>query len=400
MTDPLGQSQVLPYIIELTKKGYCFTLLSFEKKEKYWSEKNIIEKITRENSINWVPLFFTAKPPVLSKMFDRWRMLRKASQMHRKEKFDVIHCRSYVSAEAGLKLKKESGVKFLFDMRGFWADERVDNGQWDLKKFFYKRIYNYYKKKEKDFLLSADAIVSLTTAAKDLLLARQEYKDLYIEVIPCCADLDHFNFNRISLEQSEQFRSSLGISSEKKIITYLGSIGGWYMTNEMFAFFKRLLQRHPEFMMLFLTKDLKENVITAAKKAGIDDEKVIVHYAKRAEVPDYLSISDCSIFFIRPTFSKTASSPTKHAELMGMGIPVICNDIGDTGKIAELTGTGAVVKSFSDNEYDTIVDRLPQLLAIPQSDIRNAAFDFFDLQKGAEKYSILYSKILKSSSEA
>ena len=35
MTDPLGQSQVLPYIIGLTKAGYSFHLVSFEKPDRY-----------------------------------------------------------------------------------------------------------------------------------------------------------------------------------------------------------------------------------------------------------------------------------------------------------------------------------------------------------------------------
>ena len=34
MTDPLGQSQVLPYLVGLSEKGYKFTILSFEKKER------------------------------------------------------------------------------------------------------------------------------------------------------------------------------------------------------------------------------------------------------------------------------------------------------------------------------------------------------------------------------
>ncbi len=32
MTDPLGQSQVLPYIREISKSNYRYTLISFEKK--------------------------------------------------------------------------------------------------------------------------------------------------------------------------------------------------------------------------------------------------------------------------------------------------------------------------------------------------------------------------------
>jgi glycosyltransferase involved in cell wall biosynthesis len=394
MTDPLGQSQVLPYIIELSKKGYRFTLLSFEKKKRYVAEKSIIEKITNKASVKWVPLFFTSRPPVLSKIYDRWQLKRKVFRLHKLEKFDIVHCRSYIASEAGLLLKKKKEVKFLFDMRGFWADERVDNGQWDLKKPFYKRIYDHYKKKEKEFLLNADGIVSLTKAGKDYILAKPEYKDLSIDVIPCCADLVHFDYNRISGQSLDELRKELGILPGKKIITYLGSIGGWYMTQEMFAFYKRLLLKHPEFVLLILTKDEKKIVIDEAMDAGISTDNIFVTYAPREQVPAYLAISDCSIFFIRPSFSKTASSPTKHAELMGMGVPVICNDIGDTGHIIEATKTGIVVKAFTDHDYDSTVDRLRDLLEIPREIIRKAAFDYFDLEKGAENYAALYSKIL------
>ena len=34
MTDPLGQSQVLPYLEGLAKKNYAITLISFEKEER------------------------------------------------------------------------------------------------------------------------------------------------------------------------------------------------------------------------------------------------------------------------------------------------------------------------------------------------------------------------------
>ena len=61
MTDPLGQSQVLPYIIGLTKNGYEFTLISCEKKEKYLENKTIIENICLANNIDWQPLFYTKK---------------------------------------------------------------------------------------------------------------------------------------------------------------------------------------------------------------------------------------------------------------------------------------------------------------------------------------------------
>ncbi|MGB3006815.1 MAG: hypothetical protein WBC06_09910, partial [Chitinophagaceae bacterium] len=117
-------------------------------------------------------------------------------------------------------------------------------------------------------------------------------------------------------------------------------------------------------------------------------------FAHRNELPAYISLSDCSIFFIRPTFSKIASSPTKHAELMGMGIPVICNDIGDTGAIIRETKSGLLVKEFTDADYDRVIEKMDELLAIPKEKIRQAAFDYFDLEKGSAIYLSVYKKIL------
>ena len=394
MTDPLGQSQVLPYLTKLSKQGYAITILSFEKKHRYAAEKKIIEKITNDASITWVPLFFTSKPPILSKMYDRWQMLRKASRLYKQEKFDIVHCRSYIAAEAGLRLKKKFGIKFLFDMRGFWADEKVDCGQWDQKKIIFRKIYRHYKKMEKQFLLNADAIVSLTQAAKDVMLGKQEYKGLSIEVIPCCADLEHFDFNKIPEQETSSLKKELGIPVNKKVITYLGSLGGWYMTDEMFSFYKRLLLKEPDLVMLILTKDDPSKVWGEVEARGIKREYVFIRYAGRNEVPRFLSLSDYSIFFIRPTFSKTASSPTKHAELMGMGIPVICNDIGDTGHIIEASGTGVVIKNFSEDAYDQAIKELRTSSIPSRSTIRKAAFDYFDLKKGAADYAKLYKRIL------
>lgn len=398
MTDPLGQSQVLPYLAGLSKEGYQFTILSFEKKKRYKKEAKIIHDICAAIGVKWRPVFFTKNPPILSKVYDRWKMRRKAKQLHDQFRFDMIHCRSYIAAEAGLELKRKTGVKFFFDMRGFWADEKVDNGQWNQKRLLFRKIYGHYKKKEKEFLLNADAIISLTHAAKNEILEKDVYRHLMIEVIPCCADLAHFNWEKVHEEDKSTLRKELQIAGNNKVITYLGSVGGWYMTKEMFSFFRCLLQQHPEFIIMMLTKDDPESVKAEAALEGIPGNRLIVTYCPRKQLPLYLSLSDCSIFFIRPTYSKIASSPTKHAELMGMGVPVICNAIGDTGHIIEETKTGLVVKDFSKQSYLEVIDKMPQLLTISKKYIRQNAFQYFDLEKGTQAYVHTYRKVLKTDS--
>jgi hypothetical protein len=122
MTDPLGQSQVIPYLQGLTKEGYIVTLLSFEKKAKYDKLAAHIRAKLDQSGIRWKACFFTKNPPFVSKMYDVWRLKQEAVKLYKEEKFDFTHCRSYVSTEAGLYLNKRFNVPFLFDMRGFWVD--------------------------------------------------------------------------------------------------------------------------------------------------------------------------------------------------------------------------------------------------------------------------------------
>lgn len=396
MTDPLGQSQVLPYLAGLSSKGYEFTILSFEKPDRFAKESKIIRHITQQHGITWVPLTFTSRPPVLSKIYDRWRLKQKAKELFKAQRFDMIHCRSYVAAEVGLMLKKKYDTKFLFDMRGFWADEKVDSGQWRQNNFFFRKVYKHYKQLEKEFLFASDGIITLTTAAKKELLSKKEYSNLQIDVIPCCADLDHFDYRKIDDDMFRRVRIELGIPVSKKIITYLGSLGGWYMTNEMFAFFKRLTDKYPDYTMLLMTKDEPTHVQQQAAAMGIDASQLVTRYSGRKELPYYIAQSDCSIFFIRPTYSKIASSPTKHAELMGMGVPVICNSIGDTGHIIDETGTGAVIKEFTNAEYDRVIAQMDSLLSISKEKIRDSAMQYFDLEKGVADYWGIYKRVLKS----
>lgn len=394
LTDPLGQSQILPYLEQLVKSGYRFTILSFEKRARYQKEVPLIQFIVERSGIDWVPLFFTAKPPVLSKIWDRFRMQQKALELHRNKSFDLVHCRSYVAAEIGLRLKQKFGVRMLFDMRGFWADEKVDNGQWNLDKPMYRRIYGFYKKKEKEFLLGANGIVSLTTAAKRHLLEQPQYQHLSIEVIPCCADLQHFDYKVTNEKAVNELKRKLNILEGDKIITYLGSVGGWYMTKEMFRFFYLLLQKDSSYKMLLLTKDDPQQVQKEAAEAGIPSDRLIMTYSTREALPTFLALSSCSLFFIRNTFSKMASSPTKHAELMGMGIPVVCNAIGDTGEVIQITGTGILINDFNDASMAAALEQMESLAAMDKAYIRSCALELFDLHAGSKKYEALYRTIL------
>lgn len=395
MTDTLGQSQVLPYLVGLSKKGFRFTLISFEKKKNFSIRKNEVETICSCSNIRWIPLSYTKNPPVISTLLDYRKMIRKAGQLHKIHNFKIVHCRSYIAALAGLHLKKKHGIKFIFDMRGFWADERVDGLLWNLKNPVYKIIYRFFKRKEREFLSLSDKVISLThVAKKDLLQWNIENLDAgKIKVIPCTADFRLFRL--ITPESKVLARQSLGFSPSDFVISYIGSVGTWYLLDEMVYFFKLLTNNHPHARFLFLTPDAPEKIEKTFSKYDIDLNNVVIKYVERKSLTSFAHASDLNIFFIKPSYSKIASSPTKLGEMLSMGIPVLCNNnIGDVEKIIDDTGAGICIHDFRKETLQRAVDFFLTNKQFAPYEIREKAQNFFDLDRGIHSYSQIYEHLI------
>jgi glycosyltransferase involved in cell wall biosynthesis len=297
---------------------------------------------------------------------------------------------------AGLQMKRQLGIKFIFDMRGFWADERVEGNIWNLSNPIFKTVYNFFKRKEQQFFSEADYTISLTDAGRAEIQSWKSIPNqpIPIQVIPCCADLETFSRNNINQTLLLKLRQELGIQESDFVLSYLGSIGTWYMPGEMLDFFKCLLQKQPNAKFLFITNDEPSAIIYMAKQKGIAADKLIFRPSPRLEVPTYLALSNWSIFFIKPVYSKKASSPTKQGEIMGMGIPHICNlGVGDIDQIMRSTDSGYVVTQFNNNEYAKVVGQM--LASAPsQQAIVQGAVQYYSLQNGVQKYLSVYKKIL------
>jgi glycosyltransferase involved in cell wall biosynthesis len=287
-------------------------------------------------------------------------------------------------------------VPFIFDMRGFWADERVDGRIWNIKNPLFNTIYTYFKRKEKQFLNEAGAVISLTQNAANEINSWPDFENLKISVIPCCADLDLFSLNKIDHRSTLiELRKSMKINDEQFVVSYLGSIGTWYMLNEMLDFFVHLLHHKPNAIFLFITPDPADKIYTAAKHKGLDNKYLRVTSAGRNEVPYWAALSSISLFFILPSYSKKASSPTKMGELMAGGIPLIVNSgVGDVAEILNDGANGIVLDAFDSPSLENAcrqVDTL--LLKDPENSVR-CAQKYYSLHKGVDAYEAVYKSII------
>jgi glycosyltransferase involved in cell wall biosynthesis len=391
MTDPLGQSQVLPYLVGLTKKGCQFHLISFEKQERFEKFESTIRQICSDAGIEWHPLSYTKKPPLLSTIYDVQRMKKLAHSLHKTHQFDIIHCRSYISALVGMGMKHRFGTKFLFDMRGFWADERVEGGIWKLSNPLFKTVYSYFKKKERRFFNESDAIVSLTHKGKEVIVKEFGIDAPKINVIPCCADLNLFDRHKVIESELLDLRTKLGIEENTKILGYVGSIGTWYMLPEMLDFFKSLKNKDATWRFLIVSGEAPEVIYGKANEKHIENEAIIISSCLHKEVPKYICIFDLSVFFIRPSFSKQASSPTKQGELMAMGIPIVCNaGVGDTDLVIKTYDAGAVLSETNPSAYEAFSFPIE---GFNKERTVIGAQEFYGLENGVNTYFSIYTQL-------
>lgn len=396
MTDPLGQSQVIPYLQGLSRAGFTIFLLSCEKEQVFLQNKPVVEKILGGYNITWIPLNYTKKPPVLSTILDIIKLRKAAKKIHRENKLDMVHTRPGVPELVGLWMKKTMGVKFLNDIREFYADSRVEGGMWKLSNPLYKAAYNFFKRKETESVSKCDGIVCLTYAAEKIIKGWKEYKsNIPLQVIPCSADLELFDPGKISEAEKTTLRSALNISKDDFVISYLGSIGGWYLTDEMMQFCKVLTDKIRAAKILFISPHRHDEIRTSASKYGIDSDKVVIQKANRQEVPKLVSLSNYSVFFIKPCYSKQSSSPTKHGEIMAMGIPLITNSgVGDVEAISNRYNAGIIIREFNEKEFNKVASQVAAGATFNIEEIQQGAKEFYSLEKAVEKYIAIYNSIL------
>jgi glycosyltransferase involved in cell wall biosynthesis len=394
MTDPLGQSQVIPYLKGLRELGHQITLVSFEKSDRYESKGDYIKKALQEAGIAWHPLHYTKNPPVVSTVLDLLKLRRISRTLHLKNQFTLVHCRSYLTALVGLHLKRAFGLKFLFDMRGFWADERVEGGIWNLKNPLFRWIYRYFKKKEVLLLEQADHVISLTHRAKEEMVSWQMPTCMpSITVIPCCVDLERFNPQRIEEAKVNQLREKLKITKDSAVLGYVGSIGTWYLLPEMMDYFNVYRSYVPSAIFLFVSQENPETILRLAASKGIPSSAIRIKACTHDEVPMYISLMHRSIFFIKPSYSKMASSPTKQGELMAMGIPVVCNaGVGDTDHIVKTYRSGSVLENLNDSSYTA---QLSDPLIFDRLELIQGAEAYFSLKEGVRSYQAVYLSLAR-----
>jgi glycosyltransferase involved in cell wall biosynthesis len=360
MTKHLSHSQVIPYLQGLTAAGIDVTLLSFEEKlappEREREELANVGRVLAASKINWRWLRYHKRPSIPATAYDVALGTLYAAWLVLRNRIDVVHSRGYVPLPMALFCKWFCGAKLVFDVRGLMAEEYVDAGHWKQGSLPF-RITKWFERRA---FRNAAAVIVLTERVRDIL--RSSSKELQaskapVHVIPCCAEVDRFE----NTGDRDAIRKQLGIAGGL-VLAYVGSLGTWYMGAEMVRFFKELLLARPEAMLLILTQtpEVANNVLDSE---GVLRERYLVRTVSPEQVPNALKAADAGVAFIKPCYSKISSSPTKIAEYLAAGLPIVSNrGIGDLDALVEGESVGTLVRDFTREEYSRAVKKLLEML--------------------------------------
>lgn len=392
MTEPLGRSQVLPYVMGLARRGFEIDILSHEPSGTSEDDIAKTRALVDAAGVGWLPQVRSPEHALRAKVWEAGRAATVGLTHALRKRPRIVHARSYLpAAVADVIASVTPGAKMLFDCRGMLGDEYVDAGHWTEARIEYRLL----KRFERRAFRRSDGIVVLTEALRRWLRERELVPAATpIEVVPCCVETERFGVDEAV---RRDVRASLGLG-DRLVLVYSGTLGSWYQEKEMARLAALLRRRRPDLAWVVFTRADTTSLLAAARAEGIED--VIVRPVAPRDMPRMLTVGDVGVSFIRSCFSKLGSSPTKVAEYFAAGMTVVVNSgVGDQGDLGAHPDACVVASSQDDDELDRVARRAIELADRPLAarvaaaqDVLRSHFSLSEL--GVPRYEALYRQLL------
>lgn len=375
--EPLGESQVLNYLkkISLTHDVH---LISFEKSADIQNVEKFqkFKEVCSTHQIKWKPLKYSTFFPYVSSLKNILNLFIQASRILIANNIHAVHIRSYMPGVAALPLKKIFTFSLVFDMRGLWADEKVDRLGWKKNQF----RYMFFKFIETKLLKQSESIITLTNDLKGYLI-KLGHDGNKITTIRTCVNLDEF------------FPINSSYKTTNINFGYLGSADTAYSIEPVLELFNQIICIQQNVKLKILTKTDPEKIYEIANRIGIESKHLDIGFCKRENLNIAINELSLILFYLKPSFSLLASMPTKIGESLGCNVPIICNAFNkDIQELMSENNVGQLIE-FKNTQKEALeilhfVENYSQ-----KTNCRNLAISEFNLEQGAEKLSNIYSEI-------
>jgi glycosyltransferase involved in cell wall biosynthesis len=389
--EPIGQSQILPYLEGLRAQGVPVALLTWEKADDLVPASPTLASTRGRlaaHGIPWTALRYHKRPPLLSTVGDWARGLVWIRRLARQHRLALLHARSYVPAAMAWPLRRRLGAALVFDIRGFWVDERVEGGIW-------RRglAYRLARRVEGRLFGASDAVVVLTEPAAAVVRQRPEVhgRRVPVVVVPTCVDTERF----APRDPDARCAARLG-NPGGPVLAYVGSAGTWAGMEAVLEFFATAVEEWKAASLLLVVRGAVDEVRAAVARRGLSEAATVVPDVSHGELPAWLSVARAGLALYRPGWSNVARFPTKIGEYLASGLPVVVSSgVGDCERFVEDHGVGVCLRTLSPAEHRRAARALRALLADPAVALRCRAVAERELSvaEGVRRYAALYDDL-------
>ena len=381
LLEPLGQSQILSYL-KILSKDFNISILSFEKKKDWLNEENVhaVKTLIDDYSLDWISLSYSSKLTPISTLYDIAKGIYKALHIVLRRNAQIIHARGYISVLIAFIVSKFKNLKIIFDMRGFWPDEKVETGVWKKK----NSNYFVFKFLEKQFFARADAIVSLTKVGVDRIkeMVNIEKNKVKTKVIPTCADLELFSLHNEK--------------PKKLVMAHVGAVESRYEFDKTLHIFNKI-QEITASELHIINKGEHNYIKDILEQNKISLSNVKIFESIYFDMPDHLRKISFGAFFPKKGYYLNGYFPTKLGEFLACGKLIVCGKVNeDVENIIKENKVGVIIDSEKDISVE---DKLRELIDISNSvgiaeKCRKVSENLFSAKKGARDYGSLYKSLL------
>jgi glycosyltransferase involved in cell wall biosynthesis len=380
LLDPLGQSQIFPYISAISAAGHSLTIVSYEKVERSQEQIHLMESKLQNIGVSWVHLEFQlGKFWAIKRLLSGMLLIRKLCSHVQP---DFIHLRGFVPAVI-FQLSR-SRVPHLYDFRGFALGEWVDMGKINPASLLY-RILNRLDKKA---VKSASGLVVLEQSAKRLLKETYDVPNIPFKVIRTCTDVKRY-----------RERENSGNKENNTLrFVFLGGARFPYQPDLALRLIQNLIKHGLDCSIDFINERDRIFIEKAIDLINISKDRIKILTYEHSEIPDALATYDCGIVMVESSHWRRVCSPTKMGEYLAAGIPVISLEgIDAIDELSERTTCVATVSHedllghFKKTKVDQLLSFIQRIGVAQQCQI--LALDEFDLELAGKLYVELYSEM-------
>jgi len=231
--------------------------------------------------------------------------------------FDIICAHDWLSAIAGLMIKKELGLPFVFHFHSTGWGRKLDGGS-DSETVMYI---------EESAANAADGIITVSYPMQEDLIRH----GIEAEKIRVCwngVSTELYDPNRLDYSVIEELRNGYGISTEDKMILFVGRLTPAKGIVNLVKAMPTVISRHPEVKLVILGRgELEKTILDLISRLGIADN-VKPNFIFVSEEERILHYGACDIAVFPSLYEP---SGIVALEAMAMAKPVVVGARGISG---------------------------------------------------------------------